>query len=350
MRFPEYIDVSTCVVSDKDKLFGSHLNVLENHYKSDDDLLDFFSSAFDVRRTPSVNDYYALWKDWERTKDRLSNHECCAFWSFLVRHGISEELLSESFSRLPVKTQDNSDDGGILLSSKSDVFIADDLLLKDLFIDSPVFVWYPTPSISTLSQTKLIKIYRNIGGKDISKCVETAEDKFTDQTKVKKQENNMIGPGLVRLVLGFISDPSLEIEAEERSTIIQSLVNLNVLQTPETISTEYTLTLPSKGEKLTANATKMMRWEREEGVVYAEKMKKTCGKRKVLEYATCFAEVIAKGVMKEREDLIDRLSELVKMAYFVEFDEEALEFLMKSKNLQVYEEDEKLISDAFSLK
>ena len=93
-----------------------------------------------------------------------------------------------------------------------------------------------------------------------------------------------------------------------------------------------------------------MRWEREEGVVYAEKMKKSCGKRKVLEHATCFAEVIAKGVMSGREDLIERLSELVKMAYLVEFDEEALEFLMKSKNLEVYEEDEKLISDAFSLK
>ncbi|CAN7099299.1 uncharacterized protein LOC103873116 isoform X2 [Brassica rapa] len=349
-RDEKWADVSSCVVSDKDKLFGSHLNVLENHYKSYD-LLVFFSSAFNVRITPSVEDYCALWKDWERTKERLSNHECCAFWSFLVRHGISEDLLSESFSRLPVKTTDSSnDEEGILLSSKSDVFIADDLLLKDLFIDSPVFVWYPTPSNPRLSQTKLMELYRKIGVKDISKCVETAEAKLTDRTKVKKQEKSLIGPGLVRLVLGFLSDPSLEIEAEERSRIIESLVSLSVLQTPETISTDYTLTLPSKGEKLVAKAKKVMRWEREEGVVYAEKMKKSCGKRKVLEHATCFAEVIAKGVMSGREDLIERLSELVKMAYLVEFDEEALEFLMKSKNLEVYEEDEKLISDAFSLK
>ncbi|KAJ0248460.1 ATP/DNA binding protein [Hirschfeldia incana] len=347
----KWADVSSCVVRDKDKLFGSHLNVLENHYKSDDDdLLDFFSSAFDVRTAPSVRDYCALWKEWEETKDRLSNHECCAFWSFLVRYGIYGNILSESFSRLPVKTPDSSSDGGILLSSKSDVFIADDLLLKDLFIGSSVFVWYPTPSIPALSQTKLMEIYRTLGVKDISKCVETAEAKLTDRTKVKKQETSMIGPGLVRLVLGFLSDPSLKIEAEERSTIIGSLVSLNVLHTPETISTDYTLTLPSKGEKLVAKSKKVMRWEREEGVVYAEKMKKTWGKRKVLEYATCFAEVIAKGVMSGREDLIERLSELVKMAYLVEFDEEALEFLMKSKNLQVYEEDEKLITDAFSPK
>ncbi|KAJ4890339.1 DNA binding [Raphanus sativus] len=347
----KWVDVSSCVVRDKDKLFGSHLNVLENHYMSDD-LLDFFSSEYNVRRTPSVKDYCALWKDWETTKDRLSSHECCAFWSFLVGHGISGDLLSESFSRLPVKTPDSSSDHlGILLSSKSDVFVADDLLLKDLFIDCPVFVWYPTPSICALSQTKLMELYRKLGVKDISKCVETAEAKLTDRVKVKKRDTSLIGPGLVRLVLGFISDPSLKIEAEERSAIIGSLVSLNVLHTtPETISTDYTLTLPSKGEKLSAKAKNAMRWEREEGVVYAEKMKKTCGKRKVLEYATCFAEVIAKGVMSGREDLIERLAELVKMAYLVEFDEDALEFLMKSKNLQVYEEDEKLISDAFSRK
>ncbi|XP_024013474.1 uncharacterized protein LOC18021535 [Eutrema salsugineum] len=349
----KWADVSSCVVYDKDKLFGSQLNVLENHYNTGD-LLGFFSSAFDVRTNPSMEDYCALWQDWERTKDRLSFKECSAFWTFVVKHSNSfkaEKFLSESLTRLPVNSPDcSSSSGGILLSSKSDVFIADDLLLKDLFIDSPVFVWYPTPSSSALSQTKLTPIYRMIGVQEISKCVEVAEAKLTDGVKMVKQESDLIGQGLVRLILGFLSDPSLEIEGEERSRIIHSLVSLNFVETRETISTEYTLNLPSKGEKLMAKAKRMIRWEREKGVVYAEKREKACGKRKVLEYATCFAEVIAKGVMWEREDLIGRLSELVKMAYLVEFDEEALEFLMKSNNLQVYEEDEKLISDVFSFK
>ncbi|KAJ4901471.1 DNA binding [Raphanus sativus] len=352
-----WADVSTCVVYDKDKLFGTKLNVLENHYGSSDEnrrLLGFFSSAFEVRASPSVEDYCALWKDWERNKERLSYDECCAFWRFVARHSYTtkaDKFLSESISRLPVNTPDYSNGGGILLCDKRDVFIADDLLLKDLFTESPVFVWYPSPSIPTLSQTKLTEIYRKLGVKEISKCVEMSEAKLTvDGVKTEQGENHLIGRGLVRLVLGFLSDPSLKIEAEERSEIIRSLVSLNVLETPETISTEYTLNLPSKGEKLVARAKRMIRWEREKGVVYAEKMEEACGKRKVLEYATCFAEVIAKGAMWQREDLIGELSELVKMAYLVEFDEEALEFLMKSKNLQVYEEDEKLILDAYSLK
>ncbi|CAH2035137.1 unnamed protein product [Thlaspi arvense] len=344
----KWADVSSCVIYDKDKLFASsQLNVLENHY-TERDLLVFFSSAFEVRTSPSIEDYCALWKDWERTKESLSNDECCAFWRFVVRHSYTvkaEKILSESFSRLPV----NGQDGGVLLSDISDVFIADDLLLKDLFIDSPVFVWYPTPSIASLSQTSLLELYRKIGVKEISKCVEMAEAKLTDGVDIKENKN-LIKPGLVRLILGFLSDPTLKIDAEERSRIVHGLVTLNVVETPETISTEYSLNLPSKGEKLIAKAKRMIRWEREKGVVYAEKMEEACGNRKVLEYATCFAEVVAKGVMWEREELIGRLSEFVKMAYLVEFDDDAVEFLMKSKNLQVYEEDEKVISDAFSLK
>ncbi|KAG2261857.1 hypothetical protein Bca52824_068936 [Brassica carinata] len=353
----KWADVSSCVVYDKDKLFGTKLNVLENHYGSGDEnrrLLVFFSSAFEVRGSPSVEDYCALWKDWERTKERVSYDECCAFWRFVARHSYTtkaDKFLSESISRLPVNTPDYNESGGILLCDKSDVFVADDLLLKDLFTESPVFVWYPSPSIPTLSQTKLTEIYRKLGVKEISKCVEMSEAKLTTNgVKAEQGENHLIGRGLVRLILGFLSDPSLKIEAEERSEIIQSLVSLNVLETPETIATEYALNLPSKGEKLVARAKRTIRWEREKGVVYAEKIEKACGKRKVLEYATCFAEVIAKGAMWQREDLIGELSELVKMAYLVEFDEEALEFLMKSKNLQVYEENEKLISDAYSIK
>ncbi|CAH8267920.1 unnamed protein product [Arabidopsis lyrata] len=355
----KWADVSSCVLFDKDKLFGSKLNVLQNYYGSgkDHDLLGFFSFAFGVRTNPSIEDYCELWKDWEKTKNRLSNDECCAFWSFVVRHSDTmkaEKLLSESFSCLPVKAPDCNNNEGVMLSNISDVFIADDLLLKDMFIDSHVFVWYPSPSIPTLSRTRLIELYRRIGVKEVSKCIEIAEADLTgvkvEQQEVVDPKNSLIGPGLVKLILGFLSDPSLNVEAAERLRIIHSLVDLDVIETSETITTEYTLNLPSKGEKLIAKAKRMIRWEREKGVVYAEKMEKPCGKRKLLEYATCFAEVIAKGVMWEREDLIGRLSELVKMAYLVEFDEEALEFLMKSKNLQVYEEDEKLISDEFSLK
>ncbi|XP_010550746.1 PREDICTED: uncharacterized protein LOC104821528 [Tarenaya hassleriana] len=358
-----WAEVSQCVLYDKDKLFKSNLHVLENHYdsKSDNGLFIFFSAVLNVRTNPSLEDYCELWKDWEGKWDKLSSEDCCSFWRFVLKHSHNtkaQEFLSESLTRLPVNStgdRNEIEEEEVLLCNKSDVFIADDLLLKDLFKNSPVFVWYPQPSIPTLPRTKLLQLYRKIGVQEISKRVEMKELDLPEgvEPEEKKPEDILIGPGLVRLILGFLSDPSLNIESEERSRYIQCLLkdNLKVLETPETISAEYTLRLSTK--TLSVKAEQMIRWDREKAVVYAQKMERSSssvGKKKLLEYATCFAEVIAKGVMWEREDLIGKLSELIKMGYLLEFDEEAVQFLMKSKNLQVYEEDEKLISDAFSPK
>lgn len=83
MRDEKWVDVFSCVVSDKDKFFGLYLNVFENYYKSYDFFV-FFLFVFNVRIMLFVEDYCVLWKDWERIKERLLNYECCVFWSFFV--------------------------------------------------------------------------------------------------------------------------------------------------------------------------------------------------------------------------------------------------------------------------
>jgi sacsin len=52
-------------------------------------------------------------------------------------------------------------------------------------------------------------------------------------------------------------------------------------------------------------------------------------------------------VLWDKEDHISALSELIKLAVLVSFNEEAVQFLMKSKNLQIFEEDEEFLSAAF---
>lgn len=44
---------------------------------------------------------------------------------------------------------------------------------------------------------------------------------------------------------------------------------------------------------------------------------------------------------------IKSLSELIQLAFLVEFNEEAVEFLMKSKNMQIFTEDEEFMSATF---
>ena len=67
----------------------------------------------------------------------------------------------------------------------------------------------------------------------------------------------------------------------------------------------------------------------------------------LIEYATYFSEVIAEGVLWEKEDQINALSEMIKLAFLLSFNEAAVEFLLKSKNLQIFTEDEEFLSAAF---
>ncbi|KAK7846612.1 hypothetical protein CFP56_007694 [Quercus suber] len=48
-----------------------------------------------------------------------------------------------------------------------------------------------------------------------------------------------------------------------------------------------------------------------------------------------------------KNDHVGALSELIKLAFMLEFNEEAVIFLMKSKNLQIIKKDKKFLASAF---
>jgi hypothetical protein len=49
----------------------------------------------------------------------------------------------------------------------------------------------------------------------------------------------------------------------------------------------------------------------------------------------------------ENSDQIGALSELIKLAFMLELNEDSVGFLMKSKNLQIFKEDEEFLASAF---
>ncbi|GAV62728.1 LOW QUALITY PROTEIN: hypothetical protein CFOL_v3_06251, partial [Cephalotus follicularis] len=185
---------------------------------------------------------------------------------------------------------------GILLVNKCDVFIGDDLQIKDLFQQfspHPIFVWLPQPSLPSLPRTRLLEIYGSIGVRKISESVQKEQLSLGNSVKLDQVDSRdtLICKGLVKLILGFLADPSFKMEAKKRHEAVQCLLNLTIL----------------------------------EGVNF----------------------LIAEGVLWEKEDHISALSEMIKVAFLLEFNEEAIGFLMKSKNLQVFMEDESFLSAAF---
>ncbi|KAJ6676431.1 ATP/DNA BINDING PROTEIN-RELATED [Salix viminalis] len=132
----------------------------------------------------------------------------------------------------------------------------------------------------------------------------------------------------------------------KRHEAVQCLLNITALVTSEPIALSYSLSL-SSGEIVKVRASRMIRWDRKSSRFYTQKPDKAGGPKARLEYATCLSEAIAGGVLWDKEVNINALCELIKFAVLVNFNEEAVQFLMKSKNLQIFEEDEEFLSAAF---
>ncbi|KAI8017385.1 Protein NO VEIN [Camellia lanceoleosa] len=342
----EWVQPEECVLYDRDGLFGLQLKVLEKHY--DSKLLGFFSNALKVKSHPSLDDFCKLWKVWECSGKRLSHSKCCAFWKFVMKHWRSktEKFLAENLLKLPVFS--GSDE--ILLVDKHDIFIADDLQLKDLFEQfscNPLFVWYPQPSLPSLPRFMLLEIYSKIGVRNISESVlKEVSTMDGDGLEQVNPSEILIGKGLVKLILGFLAGFSLKMEEEKRHEAVRNLLDLTVIETNEPITIGYSLSL-SSGERLKKEAKPMIRWDRESKKLFTVKMDRSGGHRKNIEYATCFSEAISEGLLWENEDHIRELAELIKLGFVLEFDEGAIEFLMMTQNLQLFLEDDRFISSAF---
>ncbi|XP_071693076.1 uncharacterized protein [Rutidosis leptorrhynchoides] len=345
----EWVTPQKCVLHDKHNLFGDEFNVLDKcNYKNN--LLSFFANVFNVKVHPSVDDYCELWKKWESSGRQITHTECCAFWEFVVNNWNSktEDTFISNISKLPVL--DPTSDG-IFLLPKSDVFIGDDLFLVDLFQKSShrMFVWYPQPSLKCLTRTKIMDIYGKLGVRMLSECVKkTISDVKHDKFEPVKSEKRIVKKGLFKLILGFLGDPSLKVDVETRHEAVKRLLAVEAFETMEPMTVRYSLTF-SSGDVVSVEAVRMVRWDKKNSKLFMQKkMDKSCGYKNVIEYASHYAQVIADGVIWENEEFVPKLSELIRLGFLVKFDEEAVDFLLKSKNLEILMEDQNYLSSTFS--
>ncbi|KAI3820645.1 hypothetical protein L1987_08193 [Smallanthus sonchifolius] len=299
----EWVTPQDCVLHDKNNLFGGQLNVLEE-LKYEKKILDFF----DVKVHLSVDDYCNLWKKWEASGNQITHTEY-----------------------------------------KRDAFIGDDLFLTDLFqsCSRPIFVWYPQPSSKTLTRTKLVEIYNKLGVHTLS---ESAQRNLSDVDHVKFEPVNskekIIKKGLFKLILGFLGDPYLKLDTVRRHEAVSRILGVEAFETVDPMTVKYSLSL-SCGDVVNVEAKRMICWDKHNSKLFMQKRERGGGHKNVIEYASHFGEVIAEGVLWENEDAVPRLSELIRLGFLLEFDEEAVDFLMKTKNLQIFLEDHDYLSSTF---
>ncbi|TKY68752.1 hypothetical protein E2542_SST05012 [Spatholobus suberectus] len=329
-----------CVIHDQDNLFCSKFYVLGDMY--DKKILPFFSFAMEVRNRPSLVDYVNLWNDWESSVEQLSYDKCSKFWMFMLKHLTtnSEKKLCDSLVKLPATSGNNE----IFLLDKNNVFISDNLHLKKLFEQEKVLVWYPQ-NLVPLSRCKLFDIYRKIGARNISESICMEESSLLNGVELKP-----VDPGnicnvkvLVKVILGFLSCSSLNMEPKKRHEAVQGLLNLSFFETMDPVTVSYSLSL-SSGDIITKKSNRMVRWERQSSKFFTQ-MNWQSGNASLIKYATYFSEAISEGVLCENHDHVPALSELITLAFVLKFNNEAVEFLMESKNLHC--EDDEFLSSTF---
>ncbi|CAN6381348.1 unnamed protein product [Urochloa humidicola] len=340
-----WVRPADCVLHDRNGLFSTRFSVLDKYYEKD--LLGFFSAILDVKQSPRVLDHCFLWRSWECTCFELTPVSCSLFWEFIGNRwsATTAKLLSGSVTRVPVLSG-----GSIILRAVEDVFVPDDLLLKHLFDQfslDPIFVWYPD-GLSFRSRSKIDTIYQSLGVRAISRAVTKDESCILNMNscQVVESRDAMVAPGLLRIILAFLAKPALEISIDKRHQMVSYLLGVKALEMTEPISVNYQVKL-SLGRIVTVKGRRMFRWERENHKLYMQKSEGTNGRTTRMEFATCFGEEISQGLLYERVDLIPSLTELLKVGFLVGFEENEVEFLLKTKNLQLFLEDEDFLLRAF---
>lgn len=282
---------------------------------------------------------------WEDSGHQITHTECSAFWEFVVKNwnSRSKETFDKYLLRIPVLDPFSDK---ILLINKRDVFIGDDLFLMELFqrFSRPIFVWYPQPSLKCLTRTKLMDIYRKLGVRTLSESVRKVMSDV-DHAKFERinSEEKIIKKGLVKLVLGFLAKTSLEFDKERRHEAISRLLAIEAFETTEPMTIRNKLSF-SYGDVINVEEKRMIHWDKLNNKFYMQKLDRSSGYKNVITYASHFSEEITDGVLCENEEHVPELSELIRSGFLVEFDEEAVEFLMKTKYLEILREDQDYIS------
>ncbi|KAF5459580.1 hypothetical protein F2P56_019519 [Juglans regia] len=232
------------------------------------------------------------------------------FWSTKIQRTLNDRLVT-----LPV----GSDSDGVLLSDKLGVFMDYDFQLKDL----------SERKIGTVRTTS----HESVKKEGESMVLDVAHE-LMNQVNPK---DVLIRKGLAGLILGFLADPMLKMEAdhESRHEAMKRLLNTTFMEIVE------------------LKVSQMIGWDRSEAassMLFAQKSDKSSGYyKKIIEYATYFSQaLISEGLLWENNDHdIGELSELIKLCFVLEFNEEAVRFLMKSRNLQIFVEDEEFLASLF---
>ncbi|KAJ8453361.1 hypothetical protein Cgig2_008245 [Carnegiea gigantea] len=341
----QWVNSSHCVLHLKEHYFAPVLYPLDAYYEKE--LLPFFSASYGVEEFPSMHHYLQIWSLWETMEAKeLSDAECSFFWGYMLKNWNSEteNVLTKAIAKVPA----TSPDKGILLASRESVFVPDNLWLKKMFMnlgDFPLFVWFPkTSAISCVPAVKFCEVYYALGVRKLSDCVRCSVSIMQPSGQQDKVDlkGKLIVKGLIEIVLGFLAC-KIHMPVKERHEAAKSLVSLSVFDKDENIQVSYQLYLTAD-RYIKAEAVKFVHWDKKSQRLFVD-WSFSENPRASAEFVNFFAVEIAEGLLPhERPAVVNDLRNLIQTGFLLEFQEDAVQFLLTRENIEVPLEDDEFLS------
>ncbi|PRQ46163.1 putative histidine kinase-like ATPase domain-containing protein [Rosa chinensis] len=316
-----------------------------------EELLPLFSSAFGVAENPSIHHYLKLWETWASSENlQVTLVECCSFWEYVIDNWNPkvEETLRQKLTKLPA-TKSTAEE--IYLINRTEVFLADDLQLKKTFLsydEAPLFVWFPTSNcLSSVPPRRLYAIYESLGVRKVSKsfvCKPHTILLLEELDKIDAQDG-LIGRGLIKLILGFLAGPEVNMPLKERHNAACSLIKLSVYKLERPNQVIYRL-MPSASTTVDVKKVKLVTWKKISHRLLIDNSGYRNGKSDP-EFVTAFADELAQGLLVQARHYAAALSKLIQWGFMFDFNEKEVDFWLMRENLELPMEDKEFLSAAF---
>ncbi|MCO5549091.1 hypothetical protein L7F22_002557 [Adiantum nelumboides] len=339
-----------CVISDKGGLFCDRLCVLDRCYE-DEMVLTFFKDNVGVPSTPGTEKHCQLWVDWGERRGTVGKEDCQNTWCIIAK-GWESFVEKASWElqvflkrcRIPCETVESGEGSNTLwLARPSEVLYADDLILAETFqqaFPSLKFAWYPRCADAAPWVDNLVKCYTDLGVKRLSHVLVGGPALYTSRVKGLPDlcQKGNIGRGVYRSILGYLADPKHMLSAGARKRMVNQLRNVEVWHVEEVGEVEYKISLG--GKEYAASRVTHVRWEKGEKKIYVA-LPGRCSKAQV---AHELASEMARGVVGgERVLLVRGLQDFLLLASGLHFEDDAMQYLLRVRNLRLMLEDEGLL-------
>lgn len=160
--------------------------------------------------------------------------------------------------------------------------------------------------------------------------------------------DSLTGVNLVKIILGFLAGPQVNMPLEERRNAASSIFKLVVYKIDEPYRYIYRL-MRSESTRADVKHVKLVSWKKKSGRLLIDNSGYT-NRKFDLQFVAAFADELAQGLLEQARvrPYTATLSKIIQIGFMFDFNEKEVDGLLMRENLELSVEDQKFLDATFS--